>query len=99
MKTNPTGNIQIPEEDYFLWEVYKFKCVICQSWAVCLHECPPKSLNPKWKEHPEDRYSVCEKHHEQMHTINWKTAKEKLDYYRELFYGKDIVERIKNARK
>lgn len=70
MKRSPSGT-PIVDEDFFIWELYNFRCVCHPSrWAVCLHEDPPKSLNPRWEEEPWNRFPVCSWCHERAHSEN-----------------------------
>ncbi len=85
---------EILQEERFIWEAYEFRCVWCNiSSADCLHECPPKSLNPKWEEQPENRFPVCNPCHNEAHNISWKTAKTRLEQSRE-FNFPQALERI-----
>jgi hypothetical protein len=82
MFTLPTGTT-IPDEDLSIWKAYDYKCTVhADRYAVCLHECPPKSLNPKWRDMPESRYPVCLECHDNLHEINWRAAETTLQYYR-----------------
>lgn len=82
MFTLPNGT-EISDEDLFIWEAYDFSCVICEKQAVCLHEEPPKSLNPSWKTMPETRFPVCNEHHQEMHRYGRGYAQYLLDRGRE----------------
>lgn len=97
-REHPNGCIQIPSNDYFIWEAYKFKCLNCDMWAVCLHECPPKSLNPKWRDFPEHRFPLCNQCHTEFHSLNWEEVLETLSRLREQKYP-DALEKIENGRK
>lgn len=69
-RTLPTG-VEIPVEDDFIWKAYNDRCVFHpRTYAVCLHEEPPKSQNPYWRLYPENRFPVCEKCHERMHQLS-----------------------------
>jgi hypothetical protein len=100
MKNHPNGQIQIPDEDFYLWQIYDFKCLMCDSgWAACLHESPPKSLNRRWREFPLDRYPVCDFHHNLLHnTMSWREGKALLDKMR-LARFPDYENRINDANK
>ena len=70
MTTVIPNGVEIPDEDQFIWEAYSFRCVAhTYRWAVCLHESPPKSLNPHWREMPETRFPVCDDCHQLVHRI------------------------------
>lgn len=63
------NGIEVEEEDVWLWQLYDGRCVLHPyRYAVCLHESPPKSLDPHWKEHPENRFPVCAECHEELHS-------------------------------
>jgi len=65
------GNgVEILEEDVPIWAAYNFSCTIHRErLGVCLHEEPPKSLNPHWREQPETRFVVCDECHRLLHSI------------------------------
>ena len=66
----PNG-IEVPEDQEFIWAVYSYRCVKHPwLWAVCLHEQPPRSLNPHWQEMPETRFTVCAECHDILHSMN-----------------------------
>lgn len=68
--TLPNG-VEIPDEDLPIWEAYNFSCTIHpHRWGVCLHEEPPKSLNPSWKEEPDTRFVLCDECHQLAHSLN-----------------------------
>lgn len=69
-------------EDLPIWQVYQGKCVLCRDKAVTLHEEPPKSLNPKWKQMPETRYALCNHCHMEVHNMSRKDAQSLLESYR-----------------
>ena len=48
-----SNGVQIPDDEVKIWERTHFACTAHPGrMAVCLHEEPPKSLNPHWKEMP-----------------------------------------------
>jgi hypothetical protein len=96
-RIHPNGQILIPEQDYFIWEAHGFKCLNCSNWASCLHEIPPKSLNPKWRAQPESRYPVCNDCHDKFHRLHWKIVKTILDTKRAENHP-EALKRIKNGR-
>jgi hypothetical protein len=68
-KTLPNG-VEIPEPDDYIWAAYRYKCVFHpRTWAVCLHEQPPKSINPYWRLYPEWRIPLCNFCHEKVHNM------------------------------
>lgn len=77
--------IDILPEDLPIWKAHNFKCVVHpERKAVCLHEEPPKSLNPNWKKEPEKRFPVCNECHEKVHTMNREDAASFLAHNREI---------------
>ena len=88
--TLPNGT-EIPEEEVWIWELYNFKCVLCiYQQAICLHESPPKSKNPKWRKMPETRFPVCNQHHYKLHEMNWKVAQAMLTNQRNAYFPKAL---------
>ena len=74
MKILPSG-VEIPDEDLYIWEAYNFSCVAHPTRpAVCLHEEPPKSINPKWQSDPNSRFPVCNDCHELVHELGRQDA-------------------------
>lgn len=73
------NGVEIPDDDNLLWLSYGDRCLFHRDrLGVCLHEEPPKSLNPKWREHPECRFLLCNECHEWVHTLDRHTALELL---------------------
>lgn len=71
MTTTLHNGIEIPDADLPIWQAYDFRCVAHPNiYAVCLHENPPKSRNPKWREQPWTRYAVCAYCHEMIHEVS-----------------------------
>jgi hypothetical protein len=86
MVTLPNG-VEIPEQDLPIWQAYGFHCVIHPAlYAICLHEEPPKSLNPKWREMPETRYPVCDSCHQLLHSLPRRDAGFLLEKHRKRNY-------------
>jgi hypothetical protein len=74
MITLPNG-VQVPDEDDFIAGAHAYRCVAHPSrWMVCLHEEPPKSLNPQWRAMPDTRFPVCNECHEMVHQISRQDA-------------------------
>jgi hypothetical protein len=70
MITLPNG-VEIPEEDLHIWQTYDNRCIVHPNvYAVCLHENPPKSLNPSWKSQPWTRYALCNDCHTRVHNMS-----------------------------
>ena len=77
--------VEILERDLFIWEAYKKRCVVHPlKFAVCLHEEPPKSLNPNWLKEPLTRFPLCNDCHEQVHRMSRADAEAFLKKHREL---------------
>jgi hypothetical protein len=73
-KTLPNG-IQILVEDNFIWKAYNYRCVLHpRQYAVTLHEEPPKSQNPYWKDYPTQRFPLCAKCHDKVHEMSRRDA-------------------------
>jgi hypothetical protein len=90
--TLPTG-VVIPDEDVFIAQAYAYRCVAHPtSWMVCLHEEPPKSLNPRWKSMPDTRYPVCDKCHNLVHRVGRKDAAYYLEEARKKNFPKAVEE-------
>lgn len=65
----------IPPEDLPIWKAYNGRCVIhTYRPAVCLHEEPPKSLNPRWRQMPETRFALCNDCHNLVHSMSRSEA-------------------------
>lgn len=90
--------IEIPVKEYWIWELYDFKCLMCGRWAVCLHEAPPRSKNPRWEEMPETRFPVCNQHHNELHEMNWKVAGKLLVNLRNGYFP-ETLERIEEWKR
>jgi len=83
------------EQEQFIFEQYGYRCVLCgfQS-ADVLHEEPPRSLNPNWREEPWTRYPLCAAHHDTVTSMNRYQAEQMLlDHER--IYARDAIKRIK----
>ena len=90
----PNG-VEVPDDDYYIWEAYDCCCVFHPDrFARALHEEPPKSKNPKWKDMPENRFPLCLDCHELVHRMSRSEAQDFLNTYREINYPK-AVERIR----
>lgn len=81
------NGVQIPDEDDSIWKMYDDKCVFHRhKLADCLHEEPPRSLDPKWREHPFNRFALCNECHQWIHSIGRGAAKSFLLQAREAMY-------------
>jgi hypothetical protein len=96
IKTLPNG-VEIPDDDFFIWKEYDFKCIMCRGYAVTLHESPPKSLNPDWKSMPDTRFPLCNQHHAEVHQMNWKVANILLRNLRTTYFP-NAEKGLKNVR-
>ena len=79
----------LPPDELPIWKTYDFRCVACGvKMAVCLHEWPHKSKNPKWKSMPETRYPVCNSCHDYCHSGKMTSEEEGLflDFNRSKFF-------------
>ena len=84
--------IDILPDELPIWEAYNFSCVVCKfNRAVCLHEEPPKSLNPNWEAEPWNRFPVCNDCHNHLHSLSRKDAGDLLKK------GNDVYARISNV--
>lgn len=92
MTTSLSNGVFIPDEDLYIWKAYDFTCLVCGELPVCLHEDPPKSLNPNWKEQPETRYPVCNACHQFLHSIGRQEAKFLLDSRRDEHFPNAVKE-------
>lgn len=93
----PNGVIVL-DRDLFIWQAYNFRCVAHPlAWAVCLHEFPPKSHNPRWLDHPEWRFPVCAACHDYVHRLSAKDAGPYLEGHRARNFPE--AERIINERR
>jgi hypothetical protein len=58
-------------------DTYEWRCVLCGfQCAVALHEEPPRSLNPNWKEEPWRQFPLCAAHHDTIQDMNRADALE-----------------------
>ena len=65
------NGVRIPAKDADIWAATNFSCTVHPNrMGVCLHEEPPKSLNPRWREQPETRYCVCNDCHTLVHSLS-----------------------------
>ena len=78
----PNG-VEIPDEDIYIWAAYNNRCVVHpDTWAICLHEEPPRSKNPHWRQMPETRFPVCNTCHFLVHSMSRSNASSFLNEYR-----------------
>lgn len=87
-----SSGVQIALDDLPIWKKYNFRCVVHpMKWAVCLHESPPKSLNPNWKNEPENRFPLCNECHMQIHELPLSKSYEYLREQRSKNYPNYVV--------
>jgi hypothetical protein len=93
MTTTLPNGIEIKDEDDFIAAAYSYRCCAHPTrWLVCLHEEPPKSLNPHWREMPETRYPVCDQCHNMVHRIQRIDAAYYLEHARSENFPKAVAE-------
>jgi len=84
-------------EELFVFEQYGYRCVLCGfQCAVVLHEEPPRSLNPNWRDEPWTQFPLCAAHHEAVHSMPREDAEELLLSH-EFIFASGAIERIKLA--
>lgn len=87
---SPNG-ITIPDADINIWQAYDFQCVGHPgTYAVCLHEEPPKSKNPDWRNQPETRFPVCNDCHNLVHSMARVDAAFYLEQSRNRFFPEAV---------
>ncbi len=92
-----SNGVEIPIDEDYVWRAYNDSCILCGKIGVCIHHCPPKSLNPKWKERPFTWWVVCNSCHTQFHNMNWRKVETILRNEREKKIP-DFQQRINNGR-
>ena len=100
MIKNPDTKFYPPADDeYKIMGIYNFSCVVHPyRRAVCLHEEPPKSLNPGWRLLPQARYAVCNECHMLVHQIPRKDAAYMLEQARSKNFPHAVEELEEYAR-
>jgi hypothetical protein len=84
-------------EELIIFRAYGDRCVIHPwAWADALHEEPPRSLNPRWKEEPEKRFPLCYECHELIQSMPRDQAAEHLAKHQKLFHP-GAIERIRRS--
>lgn len=81
-----------PDDDKPIWDTYHGFCVCLDAPGVCLHEDPPKSMNPNWKNDPKHRYLVCAKHHDLLtrHEMSRSVLEMAAWQARQYWSGRDV---------
>lgn len=79
------------EEEIAIFDAYDQRCVLCVfQYAVALHEEPPRSLNPNWKDEPWNRFPLCAAHHDAVQSMSRYEAKEMLLRHQEVHFPNAI---------
>ncbi len=85
-------------DELIIMEAYGFRCVLCGfQYADTIHEEPPRSLTPMWKEEPWKRFPLCAAHHETIQDLPREEAEEMILAHVDVFFPdaiKIIKERI-----
>ncbi len=80
-------------EDEKILKIYNNSCVAHpHKRSVCLHEEPPKSLNPSWRSMPHTRYPVCNECHMFVHNTSRIDAYTYLEEARDKYFPKAVEE-------
>ena len=83
-------------DELMIFEQYGFRCVLCGfQYADTLHEEPPRSLNPNWKDEPWTRFPLCNAHHEAIQSMPRDEAMEMILSHVDIFF-EGAIERIRN---
>jgi hypothetical protein len=84
-------------DELLIFEAYGFRCVICGfQYAVIIHEEPPRSLNPRWKDEPWKRFPLCAAHHDVIQDMDRGEAEEVILRHADV-YAPGAIERLKNV--
>lgn len=82
-------------QELMVFEEYGYRCVLCGfQYAVVLHEEPPRSLNPNWRDEPWKQFPLCSAHHDAIQEMNRGDAEELLLNH-EHIYATGAIERIR----
>ena len=83
-------------QELMVFEEYGYRCVLCGfQYADALHEEPPKSLNPNWKDEPWHQYPLCNAHHTAIQSMSRAEAEELILHHVDIF-APGAPERIRN---
>jgi len=86
---------RLTEDDRIIYEAYDYKCANCGwNFAVAIHEEPPRSLNPQWRDQPWTRFPVCAYCHHQLQDMPRDEAALNLEMSGYLWFP-GVVERIR----
>ena len=82
-------------QELMVFEEYDYRCVLCGfQYADALHEEPPKSLNPNWRDEPWKQFPLCHAHHTTIQEMNRADAEDMLLAHEEI-YAPGAIKRIK----
>lgn len=85
------------EQELLVFEAYSYRCVLCGfQYADALHEEPPRSLNPNWRDEPWTQFPLCAAHHDSIQDMDRGEAKELLLSHENIF-APGAIERIKQT--
>lgn len=77
-----------------VFEEYGYRCVLCGfQYADTLHEEPPRSLNPNWRDEPWRQFPLCNAHHDAIQSMARADAEELLLSF-EYTFARGAIERI-----
>jgi hypothetical protein len=83
-------------QELMVFEAYGYRCVLCGfQYADALHEEPPRSLNPNWRDEPWKQFPLCNAHHEAIQDMTRGEAEEMLLSHEHIF-APGAIERIRN---
>jgi hypothetical protein len=83
------------EQELMVFEAYDFRCVLCGfQYADTLHEEPPRSLNPNWRDEPWTQFPLCHAHHDSIQDMDRGEAEELLLSHEHIF-ATGAIERIR----
>lgn len=78
MRPNPY-DLEFENRRLVVMQMYKSKCVMhADHFAITIHEEPPRSLNPQWKDQPWTWFPLCHHHHEEAHCTSRAEFEERL---------------------
>ena len=82
-------------QELMVFEAYGFRCVLCGfQFADTLHEEPPRSLNPNWRDEPWTQFPLCHAHHDAVQAMDRGEAEELLLNHEHIF-ATGAIERIR----
>jgi hypothetical protein len=78
-------------DELTIMEAYDFRCVLCGfQYAAAIHEEPPRSLNPMWKEEPWRRFPLCAAHHDTIQDMPRHEAEELILRHVDIYFPEAI---------